>query len=253
MTVAHTVARNGVLVLRPAESAVRTAAAIGGLGRVPVLMPLARIVDTEDPIPLGDYDAVAFTSAAAVRVVSGRRDGAKTSLLAIPAICVGEATAAAARAAGWREAVSAEGDADALAGLLAHRFEGRDAKILYLCGRDRAFDLSAALSPRGIAIAEIAIYAAELVDPPCQELKDKVRICDSALLHSARTARHFFTNAKRCDADLSKLTMLAISETVAAAIPAELRSAARVAAHPDEPAMLALLERGSDSDPDMKQ
>jgi uroporphyrinogen-III synthase len=243
----------GVLVLRPADSAAATAAAVRAKGFAPVLLPLAKIVDTGNPIPAGRFDAVALTSGAAVRVASARHPDTLSAILSLPAYCVGAATAGAARKAGWQAVRSADGDAADLAGMLIRDFAGRKAKVLYLCGRDRAFDLAAALRSQEIAIAEVVVYAAELIEPPCDELIGNIRRCETVLLYSARTARHFFAMAARCRADLSKLTLLAISETVAAVIPAELRSAARVAAQPEEPAMLALLGRDGGSDPEPKQ
>jgi uroporphyrinogen-III synthase len=245
--------RTGVLILRPADSAAATAAAVRAMGFAPVLLPLAKIVDTGNPIPAGRFDAVALTSGAAARVDSARRPDALSAILSLPAYCVGAATAGAARKAGWQAVRSADGDAADLARMLIRDFAGRKAKVLYLCGHDRAFDLSAAIRPHEILVVAVAVYRAELIEPACDDLIGHIRRCDTVLLYSARTARHFFAMAARCRADLSKLTLLAISETVAAVIPAELRSAARVAAQPEEPAMLALLRRDGGSDPEPKR
>ncbi len=242
----------GVLVLRPADASATTAKAVRALGHAPVLLPVTAIRDSGAAIAAGEFDAVALTSAAAVRIVASRyADGQPPAWLRQPAFCVGAATAAAARRAGWRHAVSASGDGAALARLIAAKFAGRAARILYLCGHDRAFDLAAALAGRGIAVTEAAIYAAELLQLDCGAVTTAIAQSDVVLLHSARSARHFFAESARCRADLSGLTLLAFSETVADTVPAACRQSVHVAGQPNEAALLALLGPAGGTNPDL--
>ncbi|MBV8971147.1 MAG: uroporphyrinogen-III synthase, partial [Sphingomonadaceae bacterium] len=85
-----------VVVTRPQPGA--TAARWRGRGATVTVAPLLDIAARPWTPPPGEPDAVAFTSANAVRLAGAGADRYR----ALPAFAVGEATAAAARAAGWR-------------------------------------------------------------------------------------------------------------------------------------------------------
>lgn len=147
-----------VLVTRPQPGADATAARLRGMGFSPVLLPLTRIAPV-DPGPVGDpagFDAVAVTSVNALR-------HAPPDLLAAlrekPVFAVGEASAAAARVAGFGTVRVAAGTARDLAALI-----GRDCRpgtrLLHLAGVERTAGFAAALAEKGIEIAVIEVYDA---------------------------------------------------------------------------------------------
>ena len=78
----------------------------------------------------------------------------------MPLFAVGARSAEAARAAGFSEVVSADGDVDDLIGLLAARFGGSGVRLLYLAGEDRAGDLAASLAAHGIEVETAVVYRA---------------------------------------------------------------------------------------------
>uniref|UniRef100_UPI00196A177B uroporphyrinogen-III synthase n=1 Tax=Sandarakinorhabdus rubra TaxID=2672568 RepID=UPI00196A177B len=81
-----------ILVVRPEPGNAATAARLRAMGHTPVAMPLFDTDALAWAPPAELPDAVIFTSAAGVRHAGPQADALKT----LPALCVGEATAAAA-------------------------------------------------------------------------------------------------------------------------------------------------------------
>ena len=114
-----------------------------------MLAPLLRIETVADadlgPAP---WAAVLLTSANGARAVASHpRHG---ELRALPVLAVGPGSADAARAAGFADVVSADGDGRDLARLAATRFAGARPPLLYLAGEDRARDLAASFRARPV-------------------------------------------------------------------------------------------------------
>ena len=110
-----------LLVTRPEPDGARTAASLRGRGHEVLQQPLLRIepvVDAE--LGSGPWAAVLFTSANAVRAVESHHRFKEIG--GLPAYTVGRRTQAAAAAAGFGPVVSAEGDVNALAALVACSF-----------------------------------------------------------------------------------------------------------------------------------
>lgn len=232
-----------VLVTRDPDAAARTARRLAALGHEPVLLPLVKYADLDFAIPPGPHVALAFTSARAPMAYlrGGGLEAQKT--LSLPAYCVGSETKASAVEAGFVRAVAGDGDAAALADRIAR--DKPSTRVLYAAGRERSFDLAAALKARGVAVDEIVVYGADLIDPGGQALRDALALCagGAALLYSPRTAAHFFALAERHElvGGLAALRLVALSDAVAHAMPAPLRGNMAVARAPNEAAMLAAL------------
>lgn len=207
-----------VLVTRPEPAASRTAARLRALGHEVVVAPLLipRAVDWS--VPPGNWQAVAFTSASA----PGLAGDALKSLVHLPAYAVGEATAAAAREAGFAGVRPARGDASAV-----FRLAARDgiARLLHLAGHDR----SEATVPSGLTVGVTTVYAADLASGL------PVFDGDVVLLYSARTAAHFATLFA---GERSALALTALSPQVAAAAGSGWARVI-VAAEPTEDALFA--------------
>src|SRR5512146_1138627 len=98
-----------VLVTRPREEAVALAARLEALGYTPVIAPMIAVRFLPDAVmDASGIQAVAFTSANGARALAAARVGAEVAR-DLPAFAVGKATAAAARAAGFREIVEGPG------------------------------------------------------------------------------------------------------------------------------------------------
>jgi uroporphyrinogen-III synthase len=139
-----------ILLTRPLEDSRALAEKLESEGISPLIWPLTRIVPTVMVLKLPfTTDALLFTSANGVRALAAlveRRD--------LPALCVGKATAQAARKAGFRDCFAASGDARALADL-ARRSGIR--QFFHPRGADAAGDIKGWLaetvwSPRGAKI-----------------------------------------------------------------------------------------------------
>lgn len=169
---------------RPEPAASETARQLEALGFVPVLAPLLRVRTL--PVRLPERpDAVLVTSGNALAALPGSLHG--TTLLA-----VGDATAARARAAGFRDVRSAAADADALAAL-ARQACPRGSLLLLASGRGQGGALAAALRTTGFRVHRRAVYAAEAVIrfPPAAYKSLRDDELRAALFMSAETARAF--------------------------------------------------------------
>jgi uroporphyrinogen-III synthase len=238
-----------VLLTRPLEDSRALAEILGaetleGEAIEPLIWPLTRIVPTvRAPKLPPTTGGLLFTSANGVRALaalSGRRD--------LPALCVGKATAQAARKAGFRDCFVAGGDARALADL-ARRSGIRE--FFHPRGRDTAGDLKGWLAETGQSVTEAVLYQAEetgAAPAPVAAALARGAI-DLVTIWSHRgaviLARHFSDpgagpNASP-NASLGATGLLAISP--AAAEPLEASGFQRIvlAEAPDGAAMLAAI------------
>ncbi|MQT13499.1 uroporphyrinogen-III synthase [Segnochrobactrum spirostomi] len=232
-----------VLVTRPEPQAETTASRLVARGHEPIVAPLLAIVpEPEVVLALDTVAALVVTSKAAVEIVAGRRD--RAALSALPLYVVGDATAAAARVAGFGRVVSAAGDVHALAETIRRDGLAAGVTVLHLAGRDRAGDLAGLLAPDGIAVETAVLYRAE----PAQRLPDPVADAlragsiDAILVYSERSGAALAGAIRRAGlADAVRdVAIAAISERAAA--PFALHPRLVVAASPDEAALLAALE-----------
>jgi uroporphyrinogen-III synthase len=206
-----------LLVLRPQPAAAVTAARARDMGLDPVIAPLFEIRSLPfEPFDAADYDAVLLTSA------NGARHGSE-GLTALPCFAVGEASAAAARLAGFEKVTAGSSDGAAAVAMMAR---ARVRRAAHPCGRDRM-----ALAHPDIRIDSRPVYAAEPLDvapetfaAPCV-----------ALVHSARSARRL----AQVVADRSGIAIAAISAAAAQAA-GEGWAAKAAAASPRDEALLEL-------------
>jgi uroporphyrinogen-III synthase len=169
-----------VWITRAQPGAEATARRVQALGFTTLVDPLLAIRDLTPTVDLTGVTALAFTSANGVEAFTKL-----TSIRDLPVFAVGEATAEAARAAGFAETFSADGDVDALAQLLTGTRPG-----LVLCAgaREPAADLPALLAAVGVEARSLAVYAAEACFPASETLA-RLPELDAVLLHSPRAAR----------------------------------------------------------------
>jgi uroporphyrinogen-III synthase len=172
-----------IWVTRAEPGASATAARVRALGFEPIVQPLLAMRPLADTaIDLADAAALAFTSAnavAAFAVLSSERR--------LPVFTVGEATADAARDAGFADVTSAGGDAIALAATLkAHAADLRGV-IIYPAALRPARDLAALVAGAGLTVHAVAVY--ETVEiPPSDAFITRLPDLDGVLIHSARAA-----------------------------------------------------------------
>jgi uroporphyrinogen-III synthase len=229
----------GVLITRPEPGANETAARVAALGYLPVVAPLLEIRPQRAPLPpSGDVQAILVTSGNAIPALPA-------SHRHLPLFAVGEATAARARAAGFAQVSSADGDSGALAALVARRCDRSAGPLLFACGRDQGLELAAELRAGGFAVVRRVVYVAV----PADVLPDTAR---EAFLSGVLTAVMFFSaaTARQCvrllqaaglPQAVQSIDALAIGEPAAVALRALPWRRISVAAQPNQDAMLALL------------
>lgn len=195
-----------LLILRPEPGASETAARAAALEIRTVVTPLFRIVSLAWAAPpAGEFDAVLLTSANAARH-GGPALGAYREL---PLYAVGDATAAAASAAGFRDVRAGASDSTALVRQAVA--DGRR-RLLHLAGREHrlAGDADAELTGR-------IVYAAEAIAVLPDDARSAVADGAIALLHSPRAARLFRTLAEAAGFAPPALRIAAISPAALAA------------------------------------
>jgi uroporphyrinogen-III synthase len=237
-----------LLVTRPEPDGERTAQALRARGHAVVLTPLLRTETIAFVLPDQAFSAVVLTSANAARAVADHPGRAQ--LTAMTAFTVGRRTAEAARALGFRDVRSADGDKGDLVDLLRADLLRTDrlrmqssgrAPLLYLAGEDRAGDLAAA----GLPVHTAVVYRALKADhfpPPVAAALAQAEI-DGVLHFSARSAEAYLDCAARGGISNQALAPVhyCLSRQVAAPLSAAGAAAARIAARPDEMAMLDLV------------
>lgn len=172
------------------------------------------------------FDALLLGSAMAVRL-GGRGLGALKSL---PVYAVGEATAAAARDAGFTVTATGTGTLQALVDMLAptHR------RLLRLAGAERV----PLTPPPGVSITERVVYASQpRAMPP--ELIGLLRQPAIVALHSAEAAHHLGAQCVQHGIRRAPLRIAALSPRIAAAAGDGWGEVATIP-YPEDKALLAL-------------
>lgn len=232
---AISLANSGVLVTRPEPGASETARRLRALHHNPIIAPLLRI----RPLalaPCGGFGAVLVTSGNAVPCLP-------PSLHATPLLAVGNATADRARAAGFAQVISADGDAAALAALTRQTCQPGTA-LLFATARGQGAPLAAALRAHGFVVHRRAVYAAYPATrmPPAatQALRDGS--LSAAMFLSAETARAFVRLLPPGLAPaLAGVDALAIGQLAADALCFLPWRRVRVSAKPTQDSLLAML------------
>jgi len=226
-----------VWITRAQPGAARTAARLTALGFEPVVAPLLTI----RPLPEALDAAPDFASVAALAFTSPNGVEAFAALTPAlrdrPVFAVGDATAEAARDAGFKDARSAAGDIHALAALIAD--SPIHGLILAPGAREPAGDLPALLPEH--RIQRLPVYAAEETGAAAPADFDAV------LLHSPRAARALAAALASVLTPDAAANRLAVSISAAAAAPLNALSFAeiRTAEAPDENSVLTALGKSA--------
>lgn len=222
-----------VAVTRTLPEAERTAERLRALGAAPVLAPLLTIVPCGYDTSTEDAQAIIFTSINGVHAFPDAQ-GARARIV----VTVGDATADAARAAGFLDVRSANGDVDALAALITETLDPAHGKLIHIAGDHVAGDLGGDLRRAGFQYerrqAFAAIAASELPAAFAAPL-------DAVLFHSARAAHTFVALGAPGSAEL---TAACLSDAVADGARETTWKKLIVAPAPREDALLAALLQG---------
>jgi len=215
-----------LVILRPEPGASATAQEARRCGLDPRVMPLFEVRALEWDAPdSAPFDALLFTSANAIRHGGAGLD----ALRHLPAHCVGEATARAAREAGFNVSSVGPGRVDSLLESLP-----ADLRMLHLCGLDRREPKS----PRQ-AIHAVPVYRAEERSAP----KDFADIHNSVVaVHSPRAGTALSAMVDRFGLSRAIISIAAISPEAAKAAGNGWQ-AVEAADEPTDAALLAIASR----------
>lgn len=204
-----------VLVTRPEPGASETAARLRQDGYDAIVFPLTQTVPIAVDLPPGGWNAVAVTSANAIRHAP---KPFLQELSALPCFAVGAATAEAAREAGFSTVIAGPGDALALAALLAGSTTG---PLLYLCGKIRLPRFERALGDAGVAVRPLETYDTLPRHPDAADLEAVLggKPVDVALVTSVGAARVLAGLVGASPPPLlNRIRIVCLSERIAAAM-----------------------------------
>jgi len=236
-----------LLVTRPRADAESFAQALAARGIDTLIEPMIEIVDLPGPsIASDNLQAVLFTSVNGVRALVRRNRGDLAEFADLPALAVGDATARAARGAGFRRVESAAGDVVALTDLVKARLSPAHGPLLHIAGSQVAGDLAGALTAAGFTVRRVAIYAARKATVLSAATLEALRQgkIDGVSFFSPRTAAAFVTLCRESGAlpALAGIAALCLSQAVAQAAGAVSWRAIVVASRPDQDALLGCLD-----------
>jgi uroporphyrinogen-III synthase len=233
-----------LLVTRPEPDASREAEALAARGHETVLAPLLIIEFCSGvPLELDGAQGLVVTSRNALRALAAHRELGEA--LKLPLFAVGEATARQAQELGFADVTIGPGTGAALAALILDELKPKRGPLVHLAGATLAFDLKSALESQGFAVRQPVLYRAVPQGAlPAEALSLlKARKLDGVILMSPRTAKIFAGLVTRHGlvTQGKSLVCYCLSEAVAEAV-ASLGLDVRVAAHPREEDVLALLD-----------
>jgi len=214
-----------IIVLRPEPGNAATMQRAGEKGLTAIALPLFAVVAIDWRAPdAADHDALILTSANALRWGGAQLDG----LRGLPVFAVGQATAAAARAAGFEVSATGRGDANALLAIAEAQGIRR---ALHLGGREST------IAAGGTVARSIAVYASDPCVVPAGALR--ALIDATALLHSARAAQRLAALVDVAGFPRGRIAIAALSAAVAAAAGPGWQATA-IAPTPDDDAVLSV-------------
>jgi uroporphyrinogen-III synthase len=231
-----------ILVTRPIEDAQPLAAELRSRGAEVLLEPMLDIVALEDVVlDLSTTTGLLFTSANGVRSFARINEQRTLKVFA-----VGDATAAAALAAGFGDVDSADGNIEDLVALVKKTWPLDCGPLLHAAGRTITGDLAAQLRRSGYDVRRTALYDATTATAFSEGLCVALRAgqLDFALFFSPRTANTFVSLAKTaglCDT-CEGVDAICLSTAVADVLAALPWRSLTVAAEPNQRSLLSAVD-----------
>lgn len=216
-----------VAITRAQPEADRTAARVRARGAEAIVAPLLTIVPCGYDTNTSGAQAIIFTSTNGVRAFPDAR-GARERLV----LAVGDATASAAREAGFLDVRSADGDANALVELAKRELDPVKGKLVHISGDHVGGDVSGKLRAAGFTVDWRLAYASIAAMALPEALQQPL---DVVLFHSTRAVETF---AALGAPNAEKLTAGCLSDSVAQAAGKTCWKRIITAPHPREDDLL---------------
>ena len=201
-----------VIITRAEPGASETAECVRLFGLDPIVSPALtlELVDPVPDIPLQGAGGLIFTSANGVRFFS--RVSNERSLRVF---CVGPATLAAAKEAGFRECFNADGNSEDLIELIVREGDPADGQLLHIANTAAAGNVQSKLTAKGFDVRFVGLYrpvpASHLTADARRALLAGRPVC--VLIHSAKGASAFADLL--ADTGRDELTFICVSEKAA--------------------------------------
>ena len=231
-----------LLVTRPQPDAARTATRLEALGHEVLVAPLLKT----ELLPLArraDPAAIAVTSRNGVRALAAWPES--SAWRKRPLFAVGEATAAAAREAGFSDVRSADGDGAALAAAIVKALPIEAGRILYPAAEARSPVLEETLRAAHFSVDAVVAYRMAAAGSLPTEVTEALRSgsIDGVLLYSKRSAETFLAllDAAGQGAVLARLRLFVMSNAVAAVFRGRDVADVEVAPSPREDDLVGLI------------
>lgn len=225
-----------IWITRAQPGADATAARLRALGHEPFVAPLLAVQTSSDvQVDLAGVGALAFTSANGLRAFAGICPDRSLRVFA-----VGAATAQAAREAGFKQVLSADGDVSALAEGIAARRREIGGALLHPGAAELAGDLAGALEKAGVEVRALMLY--DTVPTVLSEGElERLDGLDVALVHSAKGGKALAAVLR--GRPLPSLRILGLSKAVLKPLARTPAAAKLAAPFPLEAALLNLIDR----------
>ncbi|MEM9939148.1 MAG: uroporphyrinogen-III synthase [Pseudomonadota bacterium] len=228
-----------VIITRAHPGAEDTAKAVAALGFKSVLSPMLTLQrDTGIKLPAPERLAgLVFTSANGVRFYADAEQSR-----ALPAWCVGPATAEAARLNGFESVHESAGDSVALAHFIAANTKPEARPLLHVANAAATGELKQTLDTLGFKTEFAPLYHALPVTSLPDETVDALAPGKRAILliHSRKGADAFMAAAK--DVSLTSVCAAVISARAAAPLKAADMDKVEISEAPNEDGLIAALK-----------
>jgi uroporphyrinogen-III synthase len=233
-----------LIVTRPEADLAPLAEKLRARGHSCIASPLMAIQLRRDAtIGERSFQAIALSSANAM--THPDLAPASPALATTKVFAVGTQSAKMARQAGYQDVQAEGGNVEGLARAIARECQPDGGPILYPSGAETAGDLKATLEAQGFTVHRVILYdavpAAKLEPAAIAALK--AGSADGVLLYSPRSARIWASLVAESGLTQAaqRIAHFCLSPNVAAALGAGFIT--EIAARPDEPSLLALLDR----------
>jgi len=228
-----------ILVTRPAEDGAEIAHRLAELGHEALLAPLLDVSFFDGgALDLDGVQALLVTSANGVRAF-----GRRTARRDIPLFAVGPQTAEAALAAGFLRVRNAAGDAVALAGAVSHWADPTAGVLLHAAGAESGGWLAGALTEKGFTVRRENLYRVDAAPALPDDAVAALRAgrVQAALFFSPRSAQVFAACLEKVGLAPAGVVAVCISANTAEALKGLPFAEFRIAAAPNQTALLACL------------
>lgn len=222
-----------LLITRPQPDASISADRLRQLGHEVLISSVLNVTFSNNPLTWHQDMGLVVTSRNGIRALSTlSTDEMRTKATLFT---VGDATAALAKEAEFKNIISASGDVDGLVSLIADK---KPASTLYICGRDRKSELDAKLQKRGIPVDIAERYHADFATSLTKETINafEKQTLDGVLHYSARSAEAFSLLMKQKIVSYStkQITHFCLAKAISSVLDRNMGIHAVVAERPNE-------------------